>query len=101
MALPVIAAGALASAIGFVMSRLVTKLLFALGVGVISFAGGTLIVGRVESYLASLLGGMDSMIVQAWTVLGMPTALSIAFAAITTRITIMGASKIVAGRTAS
>jgi hypothetical protein len=98
MALPALASGAIATAIGYVLSRFVTKLLFALGVGVVSYAGADQIIDRVEAYLATLLGGIDSIYVQAWTVFGMPTALAMIFSAVGVRIALAGASKLVAGR---
>lgn len=100
MALPIVA-GAFGGALSFVLSKFVTKLIFGLGIGVVSYAGADLLIDQVESYVADLIGGVDGIFLQAWNVFGFPTALSIMFGAITTRAALVGATRLVAGRTSA
>ena len=99
MPAPIIA-GALGSALTYVLSKFVPKLLFALGIGYVAFEGADLITGRISVFIAGQLGNLDPMYAQAWYAVGMPTALAMLFSAISTRLAIQGAGKLVAGHKA-
>jgi hypothetical protein len=82
------------TALAWLLGNLVAKVVFALGIGAISYAGADLVLGHVSSYLASLVATIPSQMQQAWTVCGAPIAINMLFAAYTTRFALAGASKL-------
>jgi len=73
---------------------LVTKVLKALGIGVVSYIGINQVLSQVASYIEAQLGSTTVMLQQILGLAKMDIAINIYLAAITTRMVLSGMNKI-------
>lgn len=71
-----------------------TKLLKALGIGVVSYVGINQVMGQAASYIESQLGGTTVMMQSMLGVAKVDIAINIYLAAITTRMVLSGMNKL-------
>lgn len=89
--------GALTVGFGGAVSRLVGRLIAALGIGFLAYQGADTVVNLVANYLDQLLGGIDPLYQQAWTAFGFDIALNMLMAAYTTRVALRATKRLAFG----
>lgn len=87
--------GAFGTALAFVLSNFVPKLLFALGIGYISYQGADVLLGKVTNYVNTLIGGISGPLLEGWLFFGGDIGINMIMAAYTVRVSMIGARKLV------
>lgn len=87
--------GIIGQMLGYVLGTFTRKLIFALGIGFISFQGASSLVSSVQGYINAQMAGIGPIYLEAFNAFGFPQAMSMLFAAYTTKITLIGASKVI------
>ncbi len=81
--------GALASAIGFILARLITRFLAGLGVGYIAYSGLEALVQSINDFIIQSLGSVPAEVFQALDVMQVFTAINLILSAQFARITLV------------
>lgn len=98
MPLPAIAAGGfLAQVLGYVfafaISKVVVKLVTALGVGYVTYVGFSSLIDMVQGYIDSNLGGLPANVFQVINIVNVPAAINLILSAYAARYTLFTLSK--------
>lgn len=88
---------AIFSFLGTISAPLVKRVLVALGIGMVTFAGFQLSVNAAKSYVQSNFSGLPSDVVHILGLLKFDVAINIVFAAVITRAVIAGMDKVTGG----
>lgn len=78
----------LVAVLGFVVSSVIVKILFALGVGFFTYTGLTALIDQLLGYVSVTTGGLPASIIQIMNLAGFSQAFSIVSAALVARATI-------------
>lgn len=98
MALPAIAAtGFLTQVLGYVfafaLSKVVVKVLSALGVGYVVYVGFSTLIDLVQSYIDVTLGGLPAHVFQIINIVNVPAAINLILSAYAARYTLFSLNK--------
>lgn len=85
----------LLAGLGTLLGNLITKIIFALGIGFISYKGADVLISHVTSYIASQTGVIPAELSEAWNALGCQIAMNMILSAYTTKLSLVGATKLV------
>ena len=88
--MPYLLAG-LASLLG----SLIPKILFALGIGFISYQGADVLISHVTTYIAAQLSFNGGQFPDLWQMFGCQIMLNMILSAYSTKLTLIGATKLV------
>lgn len=88
---------AIFSFLATIAGPLVKRVLVALGIGMVTFAGFQLSVNAAKSYVQSNFSGLPSDVVHILGLLKVDVAINIVFAAVITRAVIAGMDKVTGG----
>lgn len=88
---------AIFSFLGTIAGPLVKRVLVALGIGMVTFAGFQLSVNAAKAYVQSNFSGLPSDVVHILGLLKVDVAINIVFAAVITRAVIAGMDKVTGG----
>jgi hypothetical protein len=83
---------ALLGGLGLIVGSLVGRVLFALGLGYVSYKGLTAFVGSIKDLILSNLGALPPEFVQVMSLVKLDTCISILFSAISVRLVLEGLS---------
>lgn len=78
----------LVALLGFVVSSVIVKILFALGVGFFTYTGLTALIDQLLGYVSVTTGGLPASIIQMMNLAGFSQAFGIVSAALVARATI-------------
>lgn len=83
----------LTALLGRIAGPLAIKVLTALGVGIVSYAGFSTLIDQVTAHIISNMNGIEPAYLQIITLFGIPESVSITLGAFTTAATVMTLKK--------
>ena len=81
--------GILSAAVGFIIARVITRVLAGLGVGYVAYQGFEMLFNQIQDYLSDVLFAMPVQVLQILQILNVESAINLYLSALAARVTII------------